>query len=105
MASSWTYALIPLSDLDNALPFHTFDFVVRDEDDNETTVHPTFEQSAEHSRRVVLGAKSDTHQIWKAQNLSFINGEVQALLDLGYTLMAANEAAEWASQIPVEDEG
>ena len=104
MASSWTYALIPLSDLDNALPFDTFNYVVRDEDENETTVHPTFKQSAEHSRRVVLGAASDTHRIWKAQNLSFVNGEVQALIDLGYALMPANEAAAWAAALPKPEE-
>ena len=105
MASSWTYALIPIADLDNALPFDTFNYVVRDEDENETTVHPTFKQSAEHSRRVVLGAASDTHRIWKAQNLSFVNGEVQALIDLGYTLMPASEAAAWSAALPVPEEG
>ena len=91
---SWTYALVPLNKIDTALPAEItrFDYVTRDEDDNETHVHPTYRQ-ATRSRQVGLGAKNDTHQIVKFSQLDF-EVEIPALQAEGFTLMPQGKAAE-----------
>ena len=94
---SWTYALIPLADLDNELPFRRFDFVVWDDATTSHIEKATFKTASQNSQQAVLGAASDTLQIWKASQLSFGGGEVQALLDLGYPLMPQSEAAQWVT--------
>ena len=91
--------LVPLSDLENELPIRRFDRVETDEGGNSTDVRATFLNSG-CCRKCGLGAKSDTHQIFKCSDLSFINGDVQAFLDLGYTLMSQKEASDWAGALP-----
>ena len=101
---SWTYILVPLSDLDNELPTRRYDWVESDEDGNVTTVRAKF-STASRTRKCGLGAASDTHRIFKCSNLSFQDGDVQAFQDLGYTLMSQAEAAAWAGALPSPDEG
>ena len=101
---SWTYMLVPLSDLENELPTRRFDWIETDEDGNQTDVRATFLNSG-CCRKCGLGAKSDTHQIFKCSDLSFIDGDVQAFLNLGYTLMSQKEASDWVGALPKPDEG
>lgn len=100
---SWTYALIPLGQIDTALPLEItrFDYVLRDEDGNETHVHPTYRQ-ATRSRQVGLCAKNDTHQIVKFSQLDF-EVEIPALQAEGFKLMPqAQASALVASWTPEE---
>ena len=101
---SWTYMLVPLSDLENELPTRRFDWVETDEDGNQTDVRATF-QNANRCRKCGLGAKSDTHQIFKCSDLSFIDGDIGAFQALGYTLMSQREASAWVSALPRPEEG
>ena len=101
---SWTYMLVPLGDLDNELPTRKYDWVESDDDGNVTTVKAQF-STASRTRKCGLGAASDTHRIFKCSNLSFQDGDIQAFLDLGYTLMSQGEAAAWAGALPGPDEG
>ena len=96
---SWTYMLVPISDLDNELPTRRYDWIESDGDGNVTEVRATF-QNANRTRKCGLGSASDTHQIFKCSALSFINGDVQAFQDLGYVLMSQEEAATWVSALP-----
>ena len=91
--------LVPLAHLENELPTRRFDWIETDEDGNQTDVRATF-SSADRARGCVLGAKSDTHQIFKCSNLSFIDGDVGAFQALGYTLMSQQEASAWVNTLP-----
>jgi hypothetical protein len=101
---SWTYMLVPLSDLDNELPTRRYDWVESDDDGNVTTVRAKF-STASRTRKCGLGAKSDTYQIFKCSELSFIDGDIAAFQALNYTLMSQAEAAAWAAALPGPDEG
>ena len=94
--------LVPIAHLDNELPTRRFDWVETDEDGNQTDVRATFLNSG-CCRKCGLGAKSDTHQIFKCSDLSFADGDVQAFLDLGYALMSQKEAAAWVGALPKPD--
>lgn len=101
---SWTYALIPLSKIDAALPaaITRFDYTETDEDGATTDVHPTYRQAV-RSRQVGLGASNDTHQIVKFSQLDF-SVEIPALQAEGFDLMPQGAAAELvASWAPDED--
>ncbi len=91
--------LVPLSDLDNELPTRRYDWVESDDDGNVITVRAKF-STASRTRKCGLGAKSDTHQIFKCSELSFIDGDIAAFQSLGYTLMSQEEAAAWVSALP-----
>ena len=99
---SWTYALVPLEKIDTVLPaaITRFDYVLIDEDDNETHVHPTYRQ-ATRSRQVGLGAKNETHQIVKFSQLDF-EVEIPALQAEGFRLMPQAQAsalvASWSTE-------
>ena len=99
---SWTYMLVPISDLDNELPTRRYDWIESDGDGNVNTVKATF-QNANRTRKCGLGAASDTHQIFKCSDMSFQDGDVQAFLNLGYQLMSQKEAAAWVSALPQPD--
>ena len=98
---SWTYALVPLSQIDTALPaaITRFDYNETDDEGNVTQVHTTYRQ-ATRSKQVGLGAKNNTHQIVKFSQLDF-ETEIPALQAEGFTLMPQGKAAElvasWAS--------
>ena len=94
---SWTYALIPLGQINTALPLAItrFDYVLVDEDGNETHVHPTYRQ-ATRSRQVGLGAQNETHQIVKFSQLDF-DTEIPALQAAGFQLMPQREASALVS--------
>lgn len=101
---SWTYMLVPISDLGNELPTRRYDWSESDPDGNVIEIRATF-QNASKTRKCGLGAASDTHQIFKCSDLSFQDGDVQAFQALGYTLMSQAEAAEWVEALPKpEDE-
>ena len=96
--------LVPLSDLDNELPTRRYDWVESDEDGNVTTVRAKF-STANRTRQCGLGSASDTHRIFKCSGLSFIDGDIAAFQNLGYTLMSQAEAAAWAAALPSPDAG
>jgi len=97
---SWTYMLIPLADLDNGFPAEVtqYDFDVTDNDENVSTVHPTF---STQSRRFGLGAESDTHRVFKISCLSLeTGGDFDQFRDLGYEMMNQAQAAAWVAALP-----
>ncbi|MAB56110.1 MAG: hypothetical protein CL524_01035 [Aequorivita sp.] len=97
---SWTYMLVPLSDLGNQFPAGVtqYDYVVYDDDGNASTVHPSFDSQ---SRKFLLGAKSDTHQIFKISCLDLeVGGDFDQFRSLGYEMMNQKQAAEWVSALP-----
>jgi hypothetical protein len=94
--------LVPLSDLDNELPTRRYDWVESDEDGNVTTVRAKF-STASRTRQCGLGSASDTHRIFKCSGLSFIDGDIAAFQNLGYTLMSQQEAAAWAGALEPGD--
>ena len=101
---SWTYMLVPLADLDNEFPAEVtqYDFDVTDEDENTSTVHPTF---STQSRRFNLGAKSDTHQVFKISCLGLeVGGDFDKFRALGYEMMNQAQAAAWAAALPDPEE-
>ena len=87
--------LVPISDLDNELPTRRYDWIESDEDGNVTTVKAKF-STASRTRKCGLGSASKTHRVFKCSNLSFQDGDIQAFLGLGYTLLSQQEAAAWA---------
>tara|TARA_R110000824_G_scaffold55027_2_gene151590 strand:+ start:457 stop:774 length:318 start_codon:yes stop_codon:yes gene_type:complete len=99
---SWTYMLVPISDLGNELPTRRYDWTESDEAGIVTEIRATF-QNANRTRKCGLGAKDESFQIFKCSDLSFDDGDVQAFLDLGYTLMSQQEAALWCSELPSEE--
>ncbi len=101
---SWTYMLVPLSDLDNELPIRRYDWVESDDDGNVTTVRAKF-STASRTRKCGLGSASDTHRIFKCSGLSFIDGDIAAFQALGYTLMSQQEASAWAGALSSPDDG
>ena len=97
---SWTYMLVPLSDLENPFPggVTQYDYEISDQDGNVSNVHPSFNTK---SRRFGLGAKSDTHQIFKISCLDLgVGGDFDQFRDLGYEMMNQKQAAEWVSALP-----
>ena len=99
--SDWscTYMLVPLSDLENEFQY---DYDVTDNDGNVTTVHPSFNSQ---SRKFLLGAKSDTHQIFKISCLGLeVGGDFDQFRALGYEMMHQKQAAEWVSALPEPEE-
>ena len=101
---SWTYILVPLSDLGNQFPAGVtqYDFEISDDDGNFSTVHPSFNTP---SRKFVLGAKSDTHQIFKISCLGLeVGGDFDQFRDLGYEMMNCEQAREWVSALPKPEE-
>ena len=73
-----------------------------DDDENLTTVHPTYRTQ---SRRHGLGAKSDTHQIFKCSCLSLNQGgDLDQFRALGYELMSQEQASAWVSALPQPEE-
>ena len=101
---SWTYMLIPLADLDNGFPAEVtqYDYDVTDEDGNVSTVHPTF---STQSRRFGLGAKSDTHQVFKISCLGLeVGGDFDKFRDLGYEMLNQAQAAAWVAALPEPEE-
>ena len=97
---SWTYMLIPLADLDNGFPAEVtqYDFDVTDNDENVSTVHPTF---STQSRRFGLGAESDTHRVFKISCLSLeTGGDFDQFRDLGYEMLNQAQAAAWVAALP-----
>lgn len=101
---SWTYMLVPLADLDNEFPAEVtqYDFDATDEDGNVTTVHPTFSTK---SRSFGLGAKSDTHQVFKISCLSLeVGGDFDSFRSLGYEMLNQAQAAAWVAALPDPEE-
>ena len=103
--SNWscTYMLVPLSDLENEFPAGVtqYDYDVTDNDGNVTTVHPSFNSQ---SRKFLLGAKSDTHQIFKISCLGLeVGGDFDQFRALGYEMMHQKQAAAWAGALPQPD--
>ena len=96
--------LVPLGDLDNELPTRRYDWTETNEDGSVTTVRAKF-STASLTRKCGLGAKSDTYQIFKCSELSFIDGDIAAFQSLNYTLMSQAEAAAWTAALPGPDEG
>lgn len=97
---SWTYMLVPLSDLENEFPAGVtqYDYDVTDDEGNVSTVHPAFNTP---SRKFLLGAKSDTHQIFKISCLGLeVGGDFDKFRDLGYEMMNQKQAAAWAAALP-----
>lgn len=98
---SWTYMLVPLSDLENEFPAGVtqYDYEISDDEGNVTTFHPSFNSQ---SRKFVLGAKSDTHQVFKISCLGLeVGGDFDQFRDLGYEMMNCKQAVEWVSALPV----
>ena len=101
---SWTYMLIPLSDIGNEFPAEVtqYDFDVTDDDGNVTTVHPTF---STRSRNFGLGAESDTHRVFKISCLGLdVGGDFDQFRALGYEMMNQKQAAAWAAALPKPEE-
>tara|TARA_R100000655_G_scaffold85285_1_gene124957 strand:+ start:40605 stop:40925 length:321 start_codon:yes stop_codon:yes gene_type:complete len=102
---SWTYMLVPLSDIGNEFPAEVtqYDFDVSDAEGNVSTVHPTFDT---RTRRFGLGAKSDTHQVFKISCLGLeVGGDFDKFRDLGYEMLNQVQAAAWVAALPVPEEG
>ena len=104
--SDWscTYMLVPLSDLENEFPVGVtqYDYDVTDEDGNVSTVHPTFNTQ---SRRFNLGAKSDTHQVFKISCLGLeVDGDFDKFRALGYEMLNQAQAAAWVAALPEPEE-
>ena len=101
---SWTYMLVPLSDLDNEFPAEVtqYDYDVTDEDGNVSTVHPAF---STQGRRFGLGAQSDTHRVFKISCLGLdVGGDFDKFRDLGYEMMNQAQASAWVSALPDPEE-
>ena len=97
---SWIYMLVPLSDLENQFPVGVtqYDYEIYDDGSNVSTVHPSFNTL---SRKFLLGAKSDTHQIFKISCLGLeVGGDFDQFRSLGYEMMNQKQAAEWVSALP-----
>ena len=113
--SSWTYLLLPVSDLDNDLPAAVtrYDYETYPDPEGEpVTVHPTYRQAAQQNRsKCALGASDGTLQVFKFSNCTLNAGEdldqFRALRGAGdaYKLLSQEAAALWASSIPIPDEG
>ena len=101
---SWTYMLVPLSDLDNEFPAEVtqYDYDVTDEDGNVSTGHPAF---STQGRRFGLGAQSDTHRVFKISCLGLdVGGDFDKFRDLGYEMMNQAQASAWVSALPDPEE-
>ena len=97
---SWTYMLIPLSDLGNQFPegVTRYDYQITDEEGNVSTFHPSFNSQ---SRKYLLGAQSDTHQIFKISCLGLeVGGDFDQFRDLGYEMLNCKQAKEWVAALP-----
>ena len=97
---SWTYMLVPLSDLENEFPVGVtqYDTDVTDEGGNVSTVHPAFNTP---SGGFGLGAKSDTHQVFKISCLGLsVGGDFDQFRSLGYEMMNQKQAAIWVAALP-----
>ena len=97
---SWTYMLIPLTDIGNEFPAGVtqYDFQESDPDGNISTVHPCFNT---RSSKFILGAKSDTHQIFKISCLGLgVGGDFDQFRALGYEMMNQKQAAAWTAALP-----
>ena len=101
---SWTYMLVPISDLDNELPTRRYDWIESDDDGNVAEVRATF-NNASRTRKCGLGSKGESFQIFKCSDLSFDDGDIAAFQALNYRLMSQAEAAAWVSALPKPDDG